>query len=372
MKRLATLLLFGLSFCACGSSGFTPKGGSDGGSDLGPAAPADMSRPALGMPIAAPMNQWTWTDFPDSTCDDGTPTGIGINLGDPKKLLVFLNGGGACWSYATCIQLNTSAHGPYGKKQFDQGVASGALAGSLFDRGAAANPWKDYSFVFVPYCTGDLHGGDKDITYTQNGDSHVFHHKGHANMKAFIPRIAATWPSTDKAVLSGASAGGYGTGLNYDLFRHYFPTGEGYMLDDSGPPLKATDFPAGFRDSFYASWNLGADLDGICPTCRMDIADIIPTLGKLYPNDRFALLSSLQDQTIRGYLLLSPSGFQTALLDLTATVIDPLPNFKYFLVPGETHTMLGHAADFSQGGVSLNTWMTQFVSDDAAWKSIEP
>ena len=357
-----------LALVGCGTKS-TP---TDGG------APADLSRPELGMPIPAAMNTWTWTDFSDSSCDDGTPTGIGINPGDPKKLLVFLNGGGACWSYATCIALGTATHGPFGKTQFDAQVAANSLAGTLFDRQSATNPFRDYSFVFVPYCTGDLHGGDNVITYSQNGDSHVYHHKGHANMVAFIPRIAATWPATDKAILSGASAGGYGTGLNYDLFRHYFPTGESYMLDDSGPPLKATDFPAGFRDAFYASWNLGADLDGICPTCRMDIAAIIPTLGNLYPKDRFALLSSLQDMTISGYLLLSPSGFQTALLDLAATVIDPQPNFKYFIVPGNTHTMLGQIESTTSngvgksGGVALSAWLKQFATDDPSWMSLKP
>ncbi len=41
--------------------------------------PAQML-PALGEPLMAPAKMWTWIDFPDSVCDDGSPTGIGVNL----------------------------------------------------------------------------------------------------------------------------------------------------------------------------------------------------------------------------------------------------------------------------------------------------
>jgi hypothetical protein len=59
-----------------------PADGS--GSDAGPpdAITTDGPSPDAGPPpepITATAGSWTWIDFPDSTCDDGTPTGIGIN-----------------------------------------------------------------------------------------------------------------------------------------------------------------------------------------------------------------------------------------------------------------------------------------------------
>jgi pectinacetylesterase len=375
MNYTKWFLFASLLVAGCNGSNGLGTGGDLAGpalGDLAMAPAADLARPPLGMPITAQPNQWTWVDFPESSCDDGTPTGIGVNPGDAKKLVVFLMGGGACWDYTTCVSLSTSVHGPFGASQFN--TLQAQLGGSIFDRTLATNPFKDWSFVFVPYCTGDLHGGDNVATYTANGDTRMFHHKGYANMKAYVPRIAATWPATDKLVVSGSSAGGYGAGINYDLVRTSLPGGEGYMIDDSGPPLKSSDFPMGFRDAFYMSWNLGASLDGICPTCRQDFSNLIPVLGNKYPKDRGALLSSLQDRTISGYLLLSGPGFQTALLDLATTVIDPQPNFRYFLINGNSHTMLGAPGDarYTSQNVQLLTWLPQMVNDDPAWKSLKP
>src|SRR5438128_1351071 len=86
------------------------------GSACGSGKPA----PPLGAPLAVPADQWTWVDFPDAFCDDGSATGLGVyNSSASSNLLVFLNGGGACWDYLTCYQLNAAAHGPIDKTRFD-------------------------------------------------------------------------------------------------------------------------------------------------------------------------------------------------------------------------------------------------------------
>src|SRR5678815_969167 len=110
-----------------------------------------VTRPPLGDAITTTTNAWTWVDFPDSSCDDGSATGIGVNQGTSSNLIVFLNGGGACWDYLTCFRLNTASHGPFGKTEFD-GMANDIAAGTIFDRDDDANPFKDWSYVFVPYC----------------------------------------------------------------------------------------------------------------------------------------------------------------------------------------------------------------------------
>src|SRR5690349_6763166 len=109
MRRLTTCFWFlivplsvTLSDCSSAASDMT--------SDLG-APPPDLSAPPLdlsapppdlsppGTPITAPPGQWTWVDFPDAVCDDNSPTGIGVNLANNKNLLVYFEGGGACWDY---------------------------------------------------------------------------------------------------------------------------------------------------------------------------------------------------------------------------------------------------------------------------------
>ncbi len=56
----------------------------------------------------------------------------------------------------------------------------------LFDRGDGDNPFADASYVFVPYCTGDLHAGSRVAMYLVDGQPTKGHHFG----------ARATWIST--------------------------------------------------------------------------------------------------------------------------------------------------------------------------------
>ena len=60
------------------------------------------------------------------------------------------------------------------------------------DRARATNPFRDASYVFVPYCTGDLHAGSNVATYDVLGPR-TFAHVGRRNVEALLPRLRATW-----------------------------------------------------------------------------------------------------------------------------------------------------------------------------------
>jgi hypothetical protein len=358
-------------------------GGDGGVPDQGP-PPADLARgdmalgpPPQGMLITVPQDAWTWVDFPDSYCDDGTTTGIGVyNSSKSQNLIVFMNGGGACWDYQTCYVLNTAAHGPFQKTQFDASVAGTSMTGTIFDRTDANNPFKDWSMVFIPYCTGDVHSGNNVATYMDNSNPpvvHMYHHVGHANVLAFLKRLGPTFPNPTKLVVSGASAGGFGSFLNYYFFRWYWPNVESYLLDDSGPPLEMGDIPPGFITSWIDSWKLDQVINQTCGSpCLDDFSQGVPALASAFPNDRMALLESQQDKVISGYFLLSGVGFQTALTNMLNDRIAPTTNFKYFVVTGNTHTMLGNLPMFTSNGVMLETWLGQMINDQKVWTSTMP
>ncbi|MCK6547608.1 pectinacetylesterase family protein [Myxococcota bacterium] len=332
--------------------------------------PIDAGPPPIGTPITTTPGQWEWVDFPDAFCDDGTTTGIGVNTSTTSSnVLIFMNGGGACWDQLTCIFLNTAAHGPFGAAQFAQ-LASGIGVGP-FRRDDPENPFRDWSWVFVPYCTGDVHGGQNVVNYGSTAP--MYHHTGHANMLAYLARLAPTFPAPAKLVLSGSSAGGFGASFNYPAVRSYWTTGQVYLLDDSGPALSGSYIPAGFRSAWYTQWRIDLILDPLCgAACQTDLSAAYTAMSLAYPNDRFALLSSMQDEVIRNYFAQSPANFEMGLRALAQDVLDPLPNFAYFFVPGSSHTMLGNPEDFTSNGTPLKTWLRQLVTDDPAWTSTSP
>ncbi len=335
--------------------------------------PAIIDPPSTdGPPIVAPSSVWTWVDFADSACDDGTATGIGVNLTGSRNVLVYLNGGGACWDYTSCYIQNLAVHGPFGKPQFDA-FAGGFGNGTIFDRHLAGNPFADWNFVFLPYCTGDLHGGDNVATYQSGPTVRMYHHVGHSNVLAFLRRLGPTFPTIDRMVVSGASAGGFGAVLNFAVFRDRWPAGKMYLLDDSGPFLETGGIPPALVTAWFANWHLGDVTDPLCGVaCRTDLSRLMPALVSGYRADRMALLSSVQDDVVRAYFQLSAAGFQADLLQMAADRLDPTTTFRYFFVAGASHTMVGAPAAFSQDGVTLLDWIGQQVSDDPGWVSVKP
>jgi Pectinacetylesterase len=362
MLRRASLLALSavLALTACGGAEKTTS----------------TSPPVLGQPITGlTANTWTWVDFPDSSCDDGSPTGIGVNLGTGSDVLVFMEGGGACWTYGTCVTNRGlfAAAGPFGQPQFDQRKT--AFTRSPFDRSAPSNPFATYSFVYVPYCTGDVHAGNKLMTYTDPagiGAPFLYHHVGHENVVAYLKRLAATFPSPGKLVVSGSSAGGFGALANFDTFRTYWPTGHVYLVDDSGPPLPGVKAQI---DTFDQSWSLYQTFDGFCPQCRTDVTQAFSALASRHPADRMSLLSYERDTVIPSFFFLLQDDFVNRILTTAHDDIAPIATAKYFLFGGtapgsaQGHTLLGHPVDFSVDGVGLWTFLDQQVNESAGWQS---
>lgn len=361
--------LVALILAACGGGTTTHPDAAGNAIDATPTIDGAAVDGSSASPISAPLRTWTWVDFPDSACDDGSPTGLGVYLNDAtSNVIVYFEGGGACWDYQTCYVLNTAVHGPFGAAQFAN-LAPGLSAG-LFDPTDAQNPFRDWSMVFVPYCTGDLHAGDAIVDYTDGTTTKTYHHVGHENALAFLARLIATFPAPGKLVVAGSSAGGGGALFNYPAFRAHWPSGPMYLLDDSLPLLEGASVPQAIRDGMFLSWRLGDITDATCGTiCHDDLSQWMKLLAATYPGDRMALISSQQDMTIRAYFALSGPAFQTALEALVADVLAPTAHFRAFVFPGATHTTAADPSMFTSNGVELRTWMTQMVGDDPAWTS---
>jgi hypothetical protein len=108
----------------------------------------DTSTPDTGGAIDAPDKTWQRIEVPESICRDGSPGAFFVNLNRAsKKVMIDLEGGGGCYDAQTCAGNPSAA------------VQSPGVDG-VFDRGNPQNPVADWSFVYVPYCSGDQHMGD--------------------------------------------------------------------------------------------------------------------------------------------------------------------------------------------------------------------
>ena len=134
-------------------------------------------------------------------CADGSRFLFWVRDADPAKVVFYLDGGGACWDAGTCAF--TEEEDP----TYDWHISSAedpALDGGIFDLDHADNPFADYSFVYVPYCTGDVHLGARTREYSPGL---TVQHKGFVNAGTALSRLVRTYPDADDVVVVGLSAG---------------------------------------------------------------------------------------------------------------------------------------------------------------------
>ena len=144
-----------------------------------------------------------------------------------EKVLIELAGGGACWDGDTCEAQSWGLSFPsffvdplVGTSCSDASDAFGTL---LCDRGVgSAIDFSLYNFVFVPYCTQDVHMGDNA------NSSHGVRHVGAHNLYRTVRWVLENFPNPSHVVLTGCSAGATPLVVAYDLINsHYSSTAAG-------------------------------------------------------------------------------------------------------------------------------------------------
>jgi hypothetical protein len=186
---------------------------------------------------------WTRHDFdpnyvPDPTyptgarpdgpvCIAGTPYSVFTRKGDPKKLLIFMQGGGACWQNFSFCNILAEDQAP---------PAEGPFPG-VFDPTMAANPFADYSVVYMPYCDGSTFGGDNDVNDPVFPFAPTRHHRGLRNASAGMDVAAKMFPKAKQITVMGHSAGGVAVAA-FAPFLTRFTFGNNTKLtvyNDAGP-----------------------------------------------------------------------------------------------------------------------------------------
>ncbi len=326
-------------------------------------------------PIAAPSETWTWVDFPNAQCGDGSATGIGINpttLSD--RVLIYLEGGGACWDAVTCylLQSATNFTTGYGPAQFaaDSTDTSGlAQPGGFFDRSATANPFKNYSYVYVPYCTGDAHAGSNVVALFGSSA----HFVGFRNISAYLERLAVTFPNAGRIVLAGSSAGGLGATLNWWQTQNAFPETRVDMINDSGAimPEDVLPQPNTTEQTQRTNWNLAATLPPGCTACASAFDVIVSFYAGVFPDSRGALLTYNPDSVLPTFYGISSSKFSLGLAELETQQFDPTTTLHYFQTGTSGHELWFSPA-LTVGSTSVQAFVRQMVTDDANWTSVHP
>jgi len=325
-------------------------------------------------PIVAPSGTWTWVPFPETRCGNNSATGLGINPSPSggTRVVVFLDEGGGCWDATTCIALQTATNynSGYGQAKFANDAAS-FLAAGFFDRTRVSNPFRDDSFVFLPYCSGDVFAGNNpSINYAGNIRSHL----GYANVGAYLERIVPTFRGASRVILAGSSAGGFGATFNWSRTQAAFGNVRVDVIDDSGTFMPPAIVPVTTtaQQARFNNWNLAATIPADCATCADGLDNIYAYNAQRFPNQRGALLSFRNDTTLSAFYQITTTQFAQGLDIVRAQHFDPFVTRRYFVLAGSGHVLFGNPATVGATGTTLEQFLTQMLNDDPNWVNVAP
>jgi hypothetical protein len=295
----------------------------------------------------------------DCQCADGSEFSFWVREANPDRVVLYLQDGGVCFSSETCapdrdLYQTTVGEGPTGE-------------GGIFDFADARNPFADFSVVYVPYCTGDVHLGD---TTTEYAPGLTVQHKGYVNGAAALDHLAATFPGATEVVVVGESAGSIAAPLYGGLVSDRLPDARITVLADgsgSYPDVpRANEIIAAWGTSdAMSAWPDNTDLT----VERWSFPGLFIQSGRHQPEIVFARHDYAYDENQQTWYRLAgiPAQDLLSMIDANETQIEGAGvNLLSYIAPGDAHTVLSDGTFYAEtvNGEKLVDWVTRLIDGE--------
>lgn len=299
-------------------------------------------------------------------CISGTEYSVFTKLKNPRKLLIFAQGGGACWQ--GFYECNEIVDMPL---QLPPPPPVGVWSDDGLDTpfGNIPNPLSDYSIVFLPYCDGSVFTGDNDVVDQEFPSGEVRYHRGLRNLSAGMDLARDMFPRPRRIVVAGSSAGGVGAAsfapflarMLYGNFRDLA------VLNDAGPnAINLLDVAAIMIRA--SDWKFGQFYPSSCTECD-DTGQGTAIVKWRLDNDntiREGFYSTDGDATNRFFMRVpTQSLYRELILSVHGELNDAHPfRYKRFIQSGSnTHTAIQTPLYYigTANGVPLVLWVTDFI-----------
>jgi len=285
---------------------------------------------------------------------------------------VDFEGGRACWTYLSCSVAGAlfKEKAEDSLKYVQQGYSHG-----IYDRKNPKNPFKDWYHVFIPYCTGDIHWGNKVSTYKDPTGTTSFNinHKGAVNAGAVLDWIYKSFSRPEKIFITGCSAGSYGSALWATYLARHYSNSKIYQFGDSGAGIITASF---LKDSF-PNWNAIAASPAWIPTMdpkkvdllSKDITYVYTAVANYYSKHVVSQYNTLMDKTQVMYYQVMGGGsaaeWSKKMKDSIDAIIKGAKSFRAFLTSGNSHCIIPYDELYTaeSNGIKLIDWLTDMVND---------
>ncbi|NBT58523.1 hypothetical protein EBT16_07040, partial [bacterium] len=313
-------------------------------------------------------------ELPGLTCADGTPSYYTIiPRKDSENLLIFMFGGGACWDAMTCsvgMALTLTRTEP--NQDWNQGEG-------VFSHSDPNNPFKDYTVVTIPYCTGDVFVGDSTMDYGKPFSTYVLNHKGYDNALNTIREASQLFPDAKKVVLMGTSAGAIGAYTHMRNFDALFPKAQKYVVSDAGTPFQTPFISEEMYVRVLKHWNAykGFPVDESNRPAE-NFGAVLDYNRRKFPHIKFGLIHSYSDYVMTGFAVgMGAPDYSTAIHDTIIYAAEKqigtdTPYQKVFYTESWGHTFTQYPLGKSK---SLNTSLAEWIHgmiNDGPWENVRP
>lgn len=359
-RRSRGILLVGIAVvvAACGgASEGTTNSVPVGSTDVPTSEVVDSMAPSESVTF---VDQWERIEAPaDCMCADGAPWAYFVREADPEKVVFFLDGGGACFSAEMCAPGSGQFKETIG---FDDGFTE---ANGVFDFDNPDNPLADHSFVFVPYCTGDVHSGDVTKDY---GNGVVVEHKGYVNASTALNALAQKFPDAQDVIVAGVSAGSFPTAIYAGLAADLLPNAEVKVIADGSGAIPDA------MGLVTSNWNIldalpdwpefdGATYDIVTPSWTFEVA------ATRNPSITFARHDYAFDSVLASYAALAGASANDLVAVMRANeerVESKGAVVATWIAPGSDHTILQKPDMYTENlnGVSFIEWLRAFLAGE--------
>ncbi len=299
---------------------------------------------------------------PDCMCADGSDYHYFVREANPKKVVFYLQGGGACFSIESC-DFETGNYTP----SIDP-TDTPANYGGIFDFDNPRNPFSEHSFVMVPYCTGDIHLGDTETTYPP---TLTVQHNGFVNASTAMAEMVSRFDSAAEIVVAGSSAGSAAAPLYSGLIADEYPDAMISVVADSSGAYPSVPLVNQTIGNLWGTTNVIPDWPVNAGTTAADwgTLELFTRSGTHAPQIRFSRFDFAFDATQVFFATLAGFNATTInqlILQNEQTVESAGVDLESFLAPSEEHTILwkDELYTYEVDGISYLDWMTAFVSGE--------
>ncbi len=245
------------------------------------------------------------------------------------NLVIFLQGGGACWD-EFCLAVT--------------GAPAGVPTVDILNPDLPENPVADWNVTYLPYCDGSLFIGDRDHDDDGDGTPDRFH-RGLANLSAALDMARDQFGAPDHIALVGSSGGGFGVLLAPPIVRAVFPNARVSVFADSAVGVARGDAEPDYVSHLIDQWG-AADL--LPPTCDDGCIDnghmtgIVAENLRVDDGLRMAVFTSWYDLIIGDvFLQVAAADFAADIEAETGALHAEFPDrYQRFIIDGRMHTTL--------------------------------